>query len=257
MIDCLTSPLLSAHSNLSHGFTTRKGGVSTGLFDSLNAALEKQDNPDHVLENRRRIAHHLGAQADHLITVRQIHSNKVVVVDKPIFNGDRQTGDALVTATPGLLIGIITADCVPILLADPDSNVVAAVHAGWKGATSGIIKNTVETMVSLGATRHNIITAIGPCIWQESYQVDQGFYDHVTGLSSDYTQFFVSSHKADRWQFDLPGFANHQLVAERLNAITLSPADTYTDEDRFFSYRRRTHRFEPVFGCSLSAIMCK
>lgn len=257
MIDCLTSPLLSEYPNLSHAFTTRKGGVSTGLFDSLNAALEKEDNPDHVLENRRRIAHHLGAQADNLVTVRQIHSNKVIVVDRPIFNEERQTGDALVTATPGLLIGIITADCVPILLADPVSNVIAAVHAGWKGATSGIIKNTVETMVSLGATRHNILAAIGPCIWQESYQVNQEFYDQVTGLSSNYTQFFVASHEPDHWQFDLPGFVHHQLLAERLNAITLSPADTYTNEDRFFSYRRRTHRLEPVFGCSLSAIMCR
>ena len=257
MIECLSSSLLNTHPNLSHGFTTRKGGVSTGLFNSLNAALKKEDNADHVLENRRRIAQHLGARPDHLVTLRQIHSNKVILVDRPYPCEERQSGDALVTTTPGLLIGIITADCVPILLADPHANVVAAVHAGWKGATSGIIKNTVKSMISVGAKRDNIVAAIGPCIWQASYQVDQGFYDQVTALSTDFAQFFATSSDNSHWQFDLPGFVHHQLCVEDLAGSTPSPADTYSDENRFFSFRRKTHRFEPVFGCSLSAIMCR
>lgn len=257
MIDCITSSLLSAHPSLSHGFTTRKGGVSTGLFDSLNAALEKGDNPDHVIENRRRIANHLGAELDHLITVRQVHSNTVIVAENTCFKEERQTGDALVTATPGLLIGIITADCVPILMADPQAGVIAAVHAGWKGATSGIIENTLNTMESLGATRQNIIAAIGPCIWQESYEVAQEFYDHVTGLSLGYNQFFENSDQKNHWKFNLPGFASHLLEGQGIDQITPSPADTYANKDRFFSYRRKTHLNEPVFGCSLSGIMLR
>ncbi len=257
MIDCITSPLLSAHPTLSHGFMTREGGVSTGLFDSLNAALEKQDNPDHVLENRRRIAHHLGAKPENLLTLSQLHSNDVAVVEEPWLHSERKTGDALVTTTPGLLISIITADCVPILLADPHAQVIAAVHAGWKGATRGIIENTLKVMTSLGAHRRNIIAAVGPCIWQSSYQVDQIFYDRVMGLSLDYSQFFIPSTSRDHWQFDLPGFVYDALKRGGVESISSSPADTYTNEDRFFSYRRKTHRGESAFGCGLSGIMLR
>lgn len=258
MVPLIQSPLLSSLSFINHGFTTRQGGISTGHFESLNAAMEKEDPQENVIENRYRIAHTLGAKPENLLTLSQIHSNKVVIVDKPWKHEDRPQGDALITTVPGLLLSIVTADCVPVLLADPFSQTIAAVHVGWKGAASGIIKNTIQEMVTLGARRSDIQAAIGPCIWQEYYEVDQSFYESFFSSHPSVETYFEPSPHPDReghWHFDLPGFVEGCLLKEEVNQLSPSPADTYSDEEQFFSYRRKTHRNEDVFGCSLSGIM--
>lgn len=250
MVVSIKSSLLENIPNICHAFTTRQGGVSSGAFASLNAALEKGDTPQDVHENRRRIAQHLDGSIDQLVTARQTHSNKVIIADTSWDHKNHPEGDALVTRAKNLIIGVITADCVPVLLADPQSGIVAAVHAGWKGATSQIIQNTVQTMKSMGAEPSRILAAIGPCIWQDSYEVNHDFYNNLP----DDRSFFKPSHKASHWMFDLPGYVEQQLKLSGVYQISPSPADTYHDEKRFFSNRRRTHKNETQFGCSLSCI---
>lgn len=247
MIPSLKSPLLSQISSLQHGFFTREGGVSEGDYATLNAGREKGDNPKHVEENRRRISESLGFEVSHLVTVRQRHSATVVVVDRP-FEGHPPEADGVITTTPGILVGVLTADCVPVLLSTPQGNVVAAVHAGWRGAVDGILETTIAQMKDLGA--HEIIAALGPCIWQDTYEVSQEFYEHLSETPS----FFCPSPRPDHWQFDLPGYVMHRLKASGIDALDPSPANTYTDPMRFFSYRRKTILGEAQFGCSLSAI---
>jgi polyphenol oxidase len=252
MVVSLKSPLLEAIPTVTHAFTTRQGGVSPGVFSSLNVALEKGDSLENGLENYRRIAHHVGGTLDQLVTLKQLHSNKVVVADAPWSLENRPEGDALVTRTKGLIIGIITADCAPVLIADPVLGIVAAIHAGWKGATAQIIQNTVKTLEQMGSIPKNLVAAIGPCIWQDSYEVDQNFYDNLP--DPDDKIFFKPSVTPTHWLFDLPGYVEHQLKLSGIPSISSSPADTYSDEARFFSNRRRFHRHEEHFGCSLSCI---
>ncbi len=250
MVVSLKSPLLTKIPRISHAFTTRQGGISKGLFSTLNAAMEKGDNLADVLENRRRIADHVGGSLDQLITLRQTHSNQVIVATNAWLHPDRPEGDALITCSKNLIIGIITADCVPVLLADAEAGIIAAVHAGWKGATSHIIQNTIQKMKDLGATASKIIASIGPCIWQESYEVDQAFYEN---LPNDH-KFFIPSIKENHWMFNLPGYVEQQLKSSGITQICSSPYNTYVEEDLFFSNRRRMHRQESTFGCSLSCI---
>jgi len=264
MVDSLKSSFIEKYDCFSHGFTTRQGGVSTGHFSSLNVGVfkeaERADNPDHVRENYQRIADHLGGTSDRLLTLRQIHSNHVVVVDRPWSCGtplnpnpkDRPEGDALITQTPGLIIGVVTADCVPILLADPSSQMVGVIHAGWKGAESGIIHNTVTEMVRLGAQPETLIAAIGPCIWQKSYEVSPQFYEEFS-FSKSYFIPGINGH----WYFDLPGFVYDQLEGEKITQISRSPANTYENPDQFFSYRRKTHLNELLYGNGFSGIMIR
>lgn len=201
-------------------------------------------------ENRRRIAQSLGFETKNLVTACQVHSPHVLVVDRP-FEGNLPHVDALVTTTPGLLMGILTADCVPVFMSTPAGDMVAAVHAGWRPAVGGIIEATVQVMKDLGAKE--ILAALGPCIWQESYEVSQEFYDNLT----DAPQFFKEGNRPHHWQFDLPGYVMHHLSMEGIQQVAPSPANTYTDADRFFSCRRRTLLGESNFGCSLSAIGIK
>lgn len=264
MVKSFKSPLLDKNACFSHGFMTRQGGVSTGYFSSLNAGVfkeaERADDPDHVRENYQRIAAHLGGRADRLLTLRQIHSNHVIVVDGPWSEGtilnpnpkNRPEGDALVTQTPGLIIGVVTADCVPILLADPVSRTVGVIHAGWKGAISGIVRQTVAEMVRLGAQRHTLMAAIGPCIWQESYEVSPQFYEEFP-FSKSYFAPGIEGH----WYFDLPEFIYDQLEAETVLQISRSPIDTYANPELFFSFRRKTHLNEPLYGNGFSGIMIR
>lgn len=247
MVPYLQSPILSTISGVRHGFFTRQGGVSQGIFSELNVARDKPDNPDHVQENRRRIAESLGFDVKNLVTVRQMHTPDVLVVERP-FEGNLPEADALITTTPGLLIGILTADCVPVLLSTPTGDMVAAVHAGWRGATAGILEATVQQMKDLGC--QEIIAALGPCIWQENYEVSQEFYDNLAHVPS----FFKPGHRPNHWQFDLPGYVTSRLNAAGVHHITPSPANTYADPNRFFSCRRKTILNEPNFGCALSAI---
>jgi polyphenol oxidase len=246
MVPYLQSMNLSNIPGVQHGFFTRKGGVSQGVFSELNIR-EKGDRPEYIQENRRRIAAALGFEVSNMVTSRQIHSPSIMVVDRP-FNGRLPEVDGLITTTPGLLIGIMTADCVPILFAASSGNIVAAVHAGWRGAISGIIEKTIQKMKDLGA--HDIIAALGPCIWQENYEVSQEFYDNLAHEPT----FFKSGARPNHWQFDLPAYVMNKLKGAGVQNISPSLADTYADSERFFSCRRATHLGEPTFGDSFSGI---
>lgn len=247
MASYLKASLLSDIQRIRHGFFTRQGGISEGDFASLNADPEKEGHRDHVQENRRRIATSLGFDVKKLVTVRQTHSSNVLVVDRP-FEGPPPEADALVTTTPGLLIGVLTADCVPVLLSTPTGDMVAAVHAGWRGAASGIVETTIGKMKDIGAGE--IFAALGPCIWQNSYEVSQEFYDNLATVPF----LFKPANRPHHWQFDLPGFVTHRLAEAGIQSIAPSPANTYADANRFFSFRRKTILGEANFGNSLSGI---
>jgi YfiH family protein len=250
MVPYLKASLLSNVQGVRHGFFTRKGGVSQGDFKTLNTAREKGDSLEHVEENRRRVCESLGFKGENLITVRQIHSSKVLVVNQP-FLENLPEADALVTTTPGLLISVLTADCVPILLSTMRGDIVAAVHAGWRGAVGEIIEATVQQMKDLGG--QDIIAALGPCIWQDDYEVSQEFYENLR----DEPSFFKPGHRPHHWQFDLPGFVMKRLSRAGISQIMPALANTYADADRFFSFRRKTILGEANFGCSLSGIGIK
>lgn len=262
------STALAECAGIAHGFFTRQGGVSEGIYATLNGGPGSQDDPAHIGENQRRILSALGhAPRSHLpphedehpilCTLDQVHSADVLTLRT--VPARRPTADALVTATPGLALAVSTADCGPVLLADPSARIIAAAHAGWKGALGGIVEHTVEAMVALGADRSRIIAAIGPCIAQGSYEVGQEFYQRFVAHRALYGRFFRPAHP-DRQAtcfFDLPGFIAHRLAQCGLQRIDSLAMDTYSDETRFFSYRRATHRGEPDYGRQLSVIMIR
>lgn len=235
---------------LKHGFFTRIGGVSEGIYGGLNAGLGSSDNRDNVLENRRLITASLGLDAKALQSVHQIHSADVVSLDQPLAEAPK--ADAMVTATPGLALGILTADCQPVLFADTKNHVIGAAHAGWKGARSGVLQNTVEAMVNLGAERESIDAVIGPSISQRAYEVGPEFFDEFMGYNADFARLFAQG-EGDRMMFDLPGFGLWCLRDAGVEARWTGHC-TYNDEARFFSYRRTTHRAEPDYGRLLSVI---
>lgn len=247
-------PLLesAAESGIRHGFFTREGGVSTGIYATLNVGLGSGDERAHVLENRERIGRWFGATADRLVTPHQVHSADAIVVDRP-FDGERPRADAVVTDTPGLVLGVLTADCGPLLLADPEARVIAAAHAGWRGAFDGIIANTVAAMESLGAHRSRIVACLGPTISVRNYEVGPEFVDRFAGHDPALARYFVPSGRPDHSFFDLPGFILRRLSEAGVRAENLDLC-TYADEERFFSYRRATHRGEPDYGRQISAI---
>jgi hypothetical protein len=249
----VTSASLSALPGIRHAFFTREGGVSSGIYGSLNAGLGSNDDPAHVRENRRRMAEALGVADNALISCFQIHSPTVVVADAPHAGGDRPRADAVVSRTPGIACGVATADCGPVLFADPEARVVGAAHAGWKGAMTGVLEATIEAMEDLGATRGAIRVAIGPLIRQPSYEVAQTFIDQFAAADAAYARFFAAG-KPGHAQFDLPGFIGHRLAAAGIGMIDDLGLDTYADDQRFFSYRRTTHRKEPDYGRHIAAI---
>ncbi len=253
----LTAEHLSATKGLRHGFFTREGGVSEGIFAALNVGLGSSDNPDHVRENRRRAAATLDVAGDALVTAYQIHSAKVAVVDKPWKPGGAPQVDAMVTARPGVALGILTADCAPILLADVRSGVIGAAHAGWKGAISGVIEATVEAMVELGARKSRILAAVGPCIAQDSYEVGPEFPAPFVAEDPNNGRHFRPDRNRDgepRWRFDLGGYVSDKLERLGLAAVEVLPYDTCADDRHFFSYRRACLRGEKDYGRGLSAI---
>lgn len=248
------SPLLSAVSGLRHAFFTREGGVSGGIYASLNGGVGSNDDPAHVTENRRRMAEHLGVQPSLFLTVFQIHSPDVAVATAPWDTAARPRADAMVTKIPGVAIGVTAADCGPILFADPAARVIGAAHAGWKGAFSGVLENTVAAMETLGASRGGIIAAIGPLIRQPSYEVGAEFVARFTETDKENARFFVPSSRADHAMFDLAGYIRQRLERAGILTIDDTGIDTYADE-RLFSYRRSVHRKESDYGRNIHAIV--
>jgi YfiH family protein len=232
-----------------HGFMTRRGGVSTGLVDGLNCGFGAEDDPAAVSENRRRAAEAVLPDAA-LVSVYQVHSPHVVTVEAPWPDGDRPRADALVTDRPNLLLGILTADCAPVLLVDRAAGVIGAAHAGWRGAHGGVIEATVARMEALGARREDIAAAVGPCIAQASYEVTDDFRAQFGAGDAGHFAPGAPGH----WQFDLPGFVAARLVESQVGAVEVLRLDTYADPDRFYSFRRATHRGEPTYGRHLSLI---
>lgn len=240
---------------LTHGFFTRKGGVSSGIYEGLNVGLGSKDNRDSVLENRKRVANALGAEVDWLATPYQIHSPNVISLSAPLAEGADKNGDALVTNQPGLAIGVLTADCGPVLFADSHAGVVGAAHAGWKGAIGGVLENTVVAMEALGARREHISAVLGPTISQSAYEVGPEFYDRFSEQDSDWKRYFIASRTTDHHMFDLPAFIMDRLKKANIGNVCTLGLCTYADEKQFFSYRRKTHRKEPDYGRQISAIM--
>ncbi|MDX6806384.1 peptidoglycan editing factor PgeF [Terrihabitans rhizophilus] len=250
----VTAPALAALSGISHAFFTREGGVSQGIYASLNGGRGSADEPMAVAENRRRMACWLGVAEGQLATPHQIHSNQVMVALEPWPLGEAPHADAVVTNIPGLAVGVATADCGPILFADEGAGVVAAAHAGWKGAIGGVLEATVDAMEKLGARRGSMVAALGPCIRQRSYEVGPEFVARFRAADLLNERFFVASTNGGHAMFDLAGYIVQQLKQSDVAIVEDTGHDTYADEERFFSYRRSTHRGEPDYGRLVAAI---
>jgi len=243
-----------ASPNTRHAFFTREGGVSEGLYASLNGGIGSRDAPERVRENRARMAASLGVAPDHLVSCYQIHSPDVIVATEPWTRETAPRADAIVTTVPGLAVGVSTADCGPILFAEPDAGVIGAAHAGWKGALTGVIEATVAAMVKLGAARHRIKAAIGPLIRQPNYEVGPEFVARFKASDAASVAFFEPAARDSHAMFDLPGYIRARLERAEIQGIEDLGLCTYADEARFFSYRRTTHRGEPDYGRHVNAI---
>ena len=235
-----------------HGFLGRRGGVSAGMVAGLNTGLGSGDDPVAVAENRRRAADAVLPRAV-LAGLYQVHSAECIILDDPWADEARPRADALATRQKNVLLGILTADCAPVLLADREAGVIGAAHAGWKGALSGVTDATIDAMEALGARRTCIAAAIGPCIAQSSYEVDEAFLARFLAENDANARFFVSGRES-RHQFDLESYVAHRLLAAGVGAVERSRLDTYAAPDRFFSFRRATHGGEPAYGRQISLI---
>lgn len=250
MLDITTSSLLDG---ATHGFLGRAGGVSEGIYSGLNIGLGSDDDRAAILENRRRATEAV-LPGSELVTVHQVHSADVVTVNATL--DPRPQADAMVTDRPNLLLGILTADCVPVLFHDPQANVIGAAHAGWKGALAGVTDNTISAMEALGADRSHIACAIGPCIARPSYEVDAGFRAKFLEADTDNDRFFAAG-KPGHFQFDIESYVAARLQAAGISSIDKLGLDTYVHADRYFSYRRSCHRGEPGYGRQISLIGLK
>jgi polyphenol oxidase len=249
----LGSSLLSAIPGLRHAFFTCEGGVSEGVYTSLNGGLGSNDDKAKVMENRRRMAEQLGVTPENFLNAHQVHSPDAIVATGPWDRGPRPKADAIVTRTEGLAIGITAADCGPVLFADPTARVIGAAHAGWKGALTGILESTVDAMEKLGADRGGIVAAIGPLIRQHSYEVGAEFVERFLDADADYARFFLPGERDGHAMFDLAGLIRLRLENAGVLVIDDLGIDTYSDE-RCFSYRRSVHRKEPDYGRHVHAI---
>lgn len=235
-----------------HGFLGRVGGVSKGVCWGLNAGLGSHDDADAVAENRLRAARAVASDAT-LVGLYQIHSADVVTVITPYEDADRPRADAMVTDQPGILLGIVTADCAPVLFADLQAGVIGAAHAGWKGALGGVTDNTITAMEALGADRGRIVAAVGPCIARASYEVDEAFRARFAAEDREADRFFADGKPGHAW-FDLEAYVAHRLATAGIARVETLGADTYGQPDRFYSYRRATHRGEADYGRQISLI---
>lgn len=242
----------AALAEVPHGFLGRRGGVSSGICAGLNVGLGSGDDREAIHANRR-LAVEAVAPGARLVTLHQVHSATALSVTEPFPDDSRPRADAMVTDRPGLALGILTADCAPILFADARAGVVGAAHAGWKGAYSGVIESTVAEMERLGAERGQIAAAVGPCIARRSYEVDEAFLRRFVETDPDDERFF-SGGRDGHHQFDLEGFVLSRLAGAGLGRVEALAEDTYSQPDRFFSYRRATHRGEPDYGRQVSLI---
>jgi purine-nucleoside/S-methyl-5'-thioadenosine phosphorylase / adenosine deaminase len=250
----LQAPALSSLARIRHGFFTRSGGVSHGVYASLNGGVGSNDAPDKVAENRSRMAAALGVAPDRLLTAYQIHSPDVVVADQPWSQANRPRADAIVTCTPRLAIGVSTADCGPLLLADAEAGVIGAAHAGWRGALTGVVEAAIAAMEKLGAERARIVAALGPAIRQRNYEVGPEFVARFLSADADNARFFAASERAGHAMFDLAGY-----IADRVQRAGVATFEdlalcTFAEPERFFSYRRTTKQGEPDYGRHINAI---
>jgi YfiH family protein len=250
----LQARALSALPGIRHAFFTREGGVSDGVYASLNGGIGSHDAPTKVAENRARMAAALAVKPDHLLALYQIHSAAVVVVDRPWPASERPRADAMVTRVPGLALGIGTADCGPVLFADAEARIVGAAHAGWRGALSGVLEATVAAMEQLGAVRERIVAAAGPMIRQQNYEVGLDLTDRFLAADPRNAGFFAPASRPGHAMFDLAGYVAGRLQAAGVSQVEDLGLCTYADPARFYSYRRTTHRAEPDYGRHINAI---
>jgi YfiH family protein len=256
---------LSTLSGIAHGFFGRTGGISKGIFDSLNCGPGSADDRANVIENRRRVAAALGKDV-RLVTAGQIHETHVITVTRPWSIGTTPEedktriplGDAMVTRESGIALGILTADCAPVLLADAEARVIGAAHAGWRGAISGVLEATLIAMETLGAARPRIAAAIGPCIGQPNYEVGPELFERFVAADAVNTRYFVPSNRAQHYRFDLESYVADRLVRAGVGDVARIAACTYARDADFFSFRRNTHCGEKEYGREISAILlCK
>ncbi len=247
MLEIITSDALAPR----HGFFTRKGGASSGIFAGLNCGTGSSDQAEIVAINRARVADAIGLGVESLVSVHQVHSPDVVTVTAPL--ADRPRADAMVTATPGLALAVLTADCQPVLFADAKAGVIGAAHAGWKGARDGVMEATLDAMEALGARREQITAVIGPCISQTAYEVGQEFFESFTDDAPEARRFFVNGN-GDRYLFDLPSYGLWRLREAGVGHADWTRHCTYRDPARFYSYRRTTHAGEADYGRQISVI---
>ena len=247
-LEILTADSLSP---LRHGFFTRRGGASSGVFSGLNCGAGSSDQSEIVSINRARVAEAMQVAPDHLITVHQVHSADVVPVTEPL--SARPRADAMVTATPGMALSVLTADCQPVLFADSNAQVIGAAHAGWRGTLDGVLEATIDAMESLGARREAITAVIGPSISQAAYEVGPEFLDTFLAENPGNGRFFANG-RGDRYQFDLPAYGLHRLRSAGVDRAEWTRHCTYSDPDRFYSYRRSVHAGEADYGRLISVI---
>lgn len=246
--------MLARSPEIVHAFFTREGGVSRGVYASLNCGFGSSDDVEAVAENRARAAAALGLEPASLVTIYQIHSPRVTHVTRPWLPADAPEGDAMVTKTRGIALGILAADCVPVLFADAEAQIVGAAHAGWRGALDGVLEAALAAMESLGAAREKICAAIGPSIGRDAYEVGPEFEARFREADAANARFFTPGARARHFQFDLPGFVATRLKQAHVENVEQLGLCTYADRLRFFSYRRATHRSETDYGRNLSAI---
>lgn len=254
MVNYLQDHTFRMLKSIGHAFFTREGGVSTGRHHSLNCAYASEDNPENVKENRQRAMVALNLPLDSLVTVKNVHGNQVAIVEKPWSEFQNPEADAMVTKLKRVVLGSDSADCPIVLFADEQAEVIGLAHAGWRGARNGVIDNTVQKMINIGANQHNISAVVSPCISQASYEVSNDFHQQFLLENSSNHIYFKDSNKATHFMFDLLGYVSDKLLKLNLKSVTAIGLDTYSNEDKFFSCRRSAHRGETDFGGHLSCI---